>query len=125
MLGMLVVTHGQLAEVLVNAARRIVGEVEALEALSMEWDAEVDQAVDRIEKAIERVDRGAGVLVVMHDINLAARYSDRMVLLKDGKILSDGPPDKVLTQGLVETAFGVRSEIISLQDGRRQLILSP
>jgi len=64
MLGLLVVSHGKLAEELVNAARMIVGDVEAFEALSIGWSVEVDEAQRRVEEAVRRVDLGQGVLVL-------------------------------------------------------------
>ena len=64
MLGLLVVTHGGLAEELVGAAKTIVGETEALESVSIGWDDDVAEARLRIEKALGRVERGAGVLVL-------------------------------------------------------------
>ncbi len=64
MLGLLVVTHGRLAEELVAAAQRIVGSVEGLEAVSIDWDDDVAEARGRIEEAIRRVDSGEGVLVL-------------------------------------------------------------
>jgi len=64
MLGMLVVTHGGLAEEFVNAARRIVGDVDALEAVSIDWNDDPDGAAQRIRAGIERVSRGRGVLIL-------------------------------------------------------------
>jgi len=64
MIGLLVVTHGRLAEELVDAVRMIVGEVEGLEAVSIGWDVEVAEATRRIEEAVRRVERGAGVLIL-------------------------------------------------------------
>ena len=64
MLGLLVVTHGRLAEELVNAARTIIGEVEGLEAVSIGWNVEVDESSQHIADAIRRVDSGQGVLVL-------------------------------------------------------------
>jgi PTS system mannose-specific IIA component len=64
MLGLLVISHGRLAEQLVEAVRTIVGEVDALEAVSIGWNDEVDSSSKRIEEALKRVDRGAGVLVL-------------------------------------------------------------
>ena len=64
MIGMLVVTHGQLAEELVNATRKIVGPIEAFEAVSIDWDDDVQAAREKIETAIQRVDLGEGVLVL-------------------------------------------------------------
>jgi len=64
MLGLLVVSHGKLAEELVNALRTIVGPVEALEAVSIGWNDAVDQTTRRIEEAVRRVDSGQGVLLL-------------------------------------------------------------
>ena len=64
MLGLLVVSHGRLAEELVNAVRTIVGPVEALEAVSIGWNDEVEESARRIEEAIRRVDCGQGVLLL-------------------------------------------------------------
>jgi PTS system mannose-specific IIA component len=64
MLGMLVVTHGRLAEDFVQAVQTIVGPVEGLDAVSIGWNDEVDDATRMIEEAIARVDRGQGVIVL-------------------------------------------------------------
>jgi PTS system mannose-specific IIA component len=65
-LGLLVVTHGGLAEELVAATRRIVGEVERLEAVSIDWNDDPDDAARRIREGIRRVrgTEGAGVLIL-------------------------------------------------------------
>jgi PTS system mannose-specific IIA component len=60
---MLVVTHGRLAEELVHAARTIVGSVDGLEALSIDWKEEIDSIQARLSRAIESLDRGGGVIV--------------------------------------------------------------
>jgi PTS system mannose-specific IIA component len=64
MLGLLVISHGRLAEQLVEAVRTIVGEVDALEAVSIGWNDEVDDSGKRIAEGLKRVDRGKGVLVL-------------------------------------------------------------
>jgi iron complex transport system ATP-binding protein len=48
------------------------------------------------------------VIIVTHDINLAAQYCDRMVLLYQGKIISDGKPDEVLKFKVLQNTFGVK-----------------
>ncbi len=50
---------------------------------------------------------GLIVIVVIHDLNLAAVYCERLVILKDGMILDDGPIDEVLTTENISKAFGV------------------
>ena len=64
MLGLLVVTHGEVAKELVASVRKIVGSIEDLEAVSIDWNDDVDEATRRIEEARERVDRGKGVLLL-------------------------------------------------------------
>ncbi|HET9299029.1 MAG TPA: PTS sugar transporter subunit IIA [Candidatus Polarisedimenticolaceae bacterium] len=62
--GLLVVSHGKLAGELVDAVRRIVADVDALEAVSIGWDVDMEEAGRRIQEAIARVDREGGVLVL-------------------------------------------------------------
>ncbi|WP_318442883.1 heme ABC transporter ATP-binding protein [Photobacterium leiognathi] len=50
--------------------------------------------------------QGAAVIVVLHDLNLAAQYTDRMIFLKDGQIKADGTPSQVLTAEVVESLYG-------------------
>jgi len=63
-LGVVVVTHGQLASELLNAAEMIVGDLPGFAAVSIGWQDPVDSAREAIERAIARVDRGAGVLLL-------------------------------------------------------------
>jgi PTS system mannose-specific IIA component len=63
-IGVVVVTHGQLATELVNAAEMIVGDLPHFTAVSIGWHDEVNDARDDIEQAIERVRRDRGVLVL-------------------------------------------------------------
>jgi len=48
---------------------------------------------------------GVGVLIVIHDLNLAAVYADRLVLMKEGRILMDGTPNDVLQPKIIEETF--------------------
>jgi iron complex transport system ATP-binding protein len=51
--------------------------------------------------------KDAIVVGVVHDLNLAAQFADRLLLLHDGRILADGPTRNVLTEEHLRTAFGV------------------
>lgn len=51
--------------------------------------------------------RGACVIVVLHDLGLAARFADRIVVLADHKVAADGPPDMALAAGVIDAAYGV------------------
>ncbi|PYR80180.1 MAG: PTS fructose transporter subunit IIA [Acidobacteria bacterium] len=58
-LGVVVVTHGQLAAELLNSAEMIVGDLPQFAAVSIGWHEDVDQAREAIGRAIERVQKGA------------------------------------------------------------------
>ena len=57
------------------------------------------------------VDNGLTAIAAIHDLNLAARYCDRLVLLSNGRVVTEGAPEEVLTPETIESAFGVRSAI--------------
>ncbi|WP_221074540.1 heme ABC transporter ATP-binding protein [Agarivorans aestuarii] len=56
--------------------------------------------------------QGATVISVVHDLNLASRYCQRILLLKDGEICSDGTPEKVLNQANIKHVFDYQAEIL-------------
>jgi PTS system mannose-specific IIA component len=64
MIGVVVVTHGQLATELVNAAEMIVGDLPHITAVSIGWHEDVNDARDDIAQAIERVQAERGVLLL-------------------------------------------------------------
>jgi iron complex transport system ATP-binding protein len=58
-------------------------------------------------------ERGLTVAAVLHDLNQAARYADRLVALDGGRVVADGPPAAVLTAELLAAVFGVRATIVA------------
>ena len=52
-------------------------------------------------------EHGIGVMVILHDLNLAARYSDQLVILQDGNIAAQGTPRNVLTPKIVYSVFNI------------------
>jgi len=55
--------------------------------------------------AREMADKGAAVIIVLHDLNLAAQYSDRILLLNKGEIQADGTPWEVLTASHIQAVY--------------------
>lgn len=64
LVGGVIVTHGNLANELVSAAETIVGDIRHITAISIGWHDDLDIAREEISRAIERVNQGAGVLVL-------------------------------------------------------------
>jgi iron complex transport system ATP-binding protein len=52
-------------------------------------------------------DDGRTVLAVLHDINQAARYASRLVVMHEGRIVREGTPEQVLDADLVSEVFGI------------------
>jgi len=61
------------------------------------------------------------VIVAMHDLNLASRFSDRMLILKKGCIFAVGNPESVITEENIEAVYGIKSRVTSSVLGRPQV----
>ncbi len=61
--------------------------------------------MQRIREVVDQ--RGLGAIIVTHDINLAAEFADRLVLLKDGRLMADGRASAVMTESLLSRIFGI------------------
>ena len=61
------------------------------------------------------------VIVAMHDLNLASRFSDRMLMLKKGCIFTIGTPDAVLTEENIESVYGVKTQVTNSVLGSPQV----
>ena len=67
--------------------------------------------------------RGTTIVMVLHDLNLAARYADHLITLADGRLHASGAPTEVLTEDTVRTVFGLDSRIIEDPVSGRPLML--
>ncbi len=59
------------------------------------------------------VDEGLTAVAAIHDLNLAARYCDRLVVLSRGRVLAEGEPSAVLLPEVLAAAFGIRARVYS------------
>jgi len=59
------------------------------------------------------VERGLTVIAAIHDLNLASLYFDRLILLKEGRVSSDGPPAQVLTEDKIKEVFSAEVRVES------------
>ncbi len=70
-----------------------------------------------MEKLQQLLKQGDLVMVaVVHDLNLAARFADQILLLHQGKVLACGSKDQVLTQENIRTAFRVEASLVREND---------
>ncbi len=65
---------------------------------------------------------GTGVVAVLHDLTLAARFCDRIIVLAGGRLVADGSPDDALNDVLLARAFGVRAQRGIAADGTRYIL---
>ncbi len=66
----------------------------------------------RLVRRLNR-EQGTTAVMVLHDISLAARYSDRLVAVRDGRVVADGTPAEVLTPEVVAAAFDVKVRVVA------------
>ena len=64
-----------------------------------------------------------GVLIILHDLNLAAHYADEIVLMRNGSVTASGTADEVLTPALIAATFDVEAVIVPHPTGGRPLIV--
>jgi iron complex transport system ATP-binding protein len=74
--------------------------------LDLRHQLEVLQLVTRL-----RAERGLTVLMVLHDLDLASRFAERLVALRDGRVAAEGPPEQVVTRELLREVFGVNGRV--------------
>jgi len=69
---------------------------------------------------------GRTVVAVLHDLNLAAQYCDRLLVLREGRLAAEGPPAAVLTPETIRRVFGVEPVVLPHPaSGVPQLLLQP
>lgn len=68
---------------------------------------------------------GVGVLMVLHDLNLALRYTDRVWVLEQGRLRTEGSPALVINEALLQDVWSVRGTSVRDRDGCPQQLMSP
>ncbi len=81
------------------------------------------QIMKCIKKLIKDDDSKKSALIAIHDINIAARFSDKIILLSDAKIKAFGPPQDVLTEQNIADVFGVTSSVNMTDEGYIRVIV--
>ena len=72
------------------------------------------------------IGQGLGLLAAVHDLNIAALYFERVILLSEGRVIADGPVGDVMTQTRLETIFQTKLHMVEHPDtGRPQFLAAP
>ncbi len=69
------------------------------------------ELVDRLQKETNRT-----VLMVLHDLNQAARYSDKIFVMHEGRLVAQGRPEEIMTSELLQDVFSIETRIIRDED---------
>jgi iron complex transport system ATP-binding protein len=67
--------------------------------------------------------RGTTIVMVLHDLNLAARYADHLVAVAGGKVYAEGTAEEVLTPEMIRAVFGLRALIVQDEVSLRPMML--
>lgn len=86
--------------------------------LDMYYQLEILELIRKLNQ-----EHGLTIVMVLHDINQAMRYSDVMIAMKEGRIIASGPPAKVVTSELIQAVYGV--EVAVRQDDEAGMYLIP
>ncbi len=92
---------------------------EPLAALDIAHQLEVMELVHGLSRRL-----GLGIVIVIHDINLAAQYCDELVALKQGRLLRRGLPSEIMTADVLEEIYSVKMNIIPHPDNGRPVALA-
>lgn len=105
----------------VQLARLLVGDAPLLIADEPGAALDIRHQLQLMQTFRKQADSGKTVILALHDLPLAARYCDRILLLQDGKLHADGTPQAVLTPEQVGAVYGIHSEF-RWRDGRPEFI---
>lgn len=101
----------------VMLARALATEPEILLADEPVAGLDPSHQLNVMDKLRGLIQERAGVVVVMHDLTLAARYCDRLTLLFEGMICADGPAEYVLSPELLKRCYGIEAQIGKSTEG--------
>ena len=96
---------------LVMVARCLAGRTEILLADEPLTGLDPRHQVQIIETLINTATNNTGVVIILHDLSLAARYCKRLILVKDGHIAADGEPELVLTSKNLLDVYGINASL--------------
>ena len=79
--------------------------------------------LDIVAAVHRRAARGVTVIVVLHDLNLAAFLAGRIVVLDKGRIAANGPPGETITEDILNTVFGIAEAVSRISSAHIPFVL--
>ena len=83
------------------------------------------EAIDFQGAGVTFSNEGAAVLAIVHDLTLASRFADRILVMERGRLNAQGPAREVLTPDRIASVFGVEAEIIDSAVGSIPILRRP
>lgn len=119
------VSGGERQRVLIARALAQEPEVLLLDEPTAFLDLRHKREVFRLMASLAR-DAGLGVVVVSHDIDLASQYCGRVLVLQEGRVVESGPPEDVITAGIIGRVFDCPVRVDAHPDtGRPRVTMVP
>ncbi|RLC73697.1 MAG: ABC transporter ATP-binding protein [Chloroflexi bacterium] len=103
---------GEKQKVLLARALAQAPEVLLLDEPTSNLDLKHQLEVMELIRSLAR-ERGIVVIMAIHDLNLASRFSDRLIFLREGKVFAAGSPEEVLTPENIKEVYGVRALVMN------------
>ncbi len=116
------ISGGEKQRVLIASAVAQEPEMMALDEPTSALDIKYQMQILEILKHLNE-DKNTTIILAMHDLHLASKFCKRLVLLDNGKIVRDGPPDKVLEPGILEEVYNI--DIKLYRDPNGGVLVSP
>ncbi len=112
---------GQLQKVILAKGLAQQPKVLLLDEPTANLDIKHQIGVTKLLKAITK-ERHMTVIMICHDLNIAAKYSDRILMMSEGKIYASGTPEEVLTKENIRKVYDIDCEVI-MDQGRPHILL--
>lgn len=89
---------------------------EPLAALDIAHQVEILALIRQLSREL-----GLGVIIVLHDVNMAARYCDRLIALHSGQVLADATPAELMKDATLEAIYGIPMQVMTHPSGQYPL----
>jgi iron complex transport system ATP-binding protein len=108
---------GEMQKVIIGRCLVQEGDILLLDEATSGLD--LNHTIEIMELMRKKADKeGKTIVAVLHDLNLASQYCDRIVLLKNGRLRYQGSPGEILTEELVDEIYGIRAVVKADEYGR-------